>query len=149
MLTIEYANNPRWSTADHSTVDLDVKFFEFESIIPFTAKNNDITEHGKTLYGKTIVGDFGEIAEYVAPPVLVPGVVTMRQARLALLQQGLLSTVQLAINSLPSPQKEAAEIEWDYSSEVHRSSQFVQLLGANLGLSSQQLDDLFTLAASL
>lgn len=80
-----------------------------------------------------------------------PGVhiVTMRQARLALLQQGLLPQVQTAINSLPSPQKEAAQIEWDYSSEVHRDKPFVQLLGSALGLSDEQLDSLFELASTL
>jgi hypothetical protein len=76
-------------------------------------------------------------------------VVTMRQARLALLQQGLLSQVQSAIDALPSPQKEAAQIEWDYSSEVHRDKAFVQTLAAALGLSEQQLDDLFLLASTL
>jgi len=78
-----------------------------------------------------------------------PSVVTMRQARLALLQQGILHQVQLAIDSLPSPQKEAAQIEWDYSSEVHRNKPFVQLLGAALGLSEEQLDSLFALASTL
>lgn len=77
------------------------------------------------------------------------GVVTMRQARLALLQQGLLPQVQVSIDSLPSPQKEAAQIEWDYSSEVHRDKPFVLTLGAALGLTEVQLDDLFTLASTL
>lgn len=76
-------------------------------------------------------------------------VVTMRQARLALLQQGLLSQVQSAIDALPSPQKEAAQIEWDYSSEVHRNKPFVQTLGNALGLTEEQLDDLFLLASTL
>lgn len=91
-----------------------------------------------------------EIAALAAQhTVYIPSVVTMRQARLALLQQGLLPQVQAAIDSLPSPQKEAAQIEWDYSSEVHRDKPFVQLLGAALGLTEVQLDDLFTLASTL
>lgn len=85
----------------------------------------------------------------VQSQVFIPTVVTMRQARLALLQQGLLYQVQTAIDSLPSPQKEAAQIEWDYSSEVHRDKPFVQLLGAALGLTEEQLDNLFTLASTL
>lgn len=83
------------------------------------------------------------------PVLQKPQAVTMRQARLALLQQGLLPQVQLAIDSLPSPQKEAAQIEWDYSSEVHRDKPFVLTLGAALGLTEVQLDDLFTLASTL
>lgn len=93
-----------------------------------------------------------EVQEHLnppAPPVGVPSVVTMRQARLALLGAGLLAQVDAAIDALPSPQKEAARIEWEYSQEVHRDRPFVALLGAAMGLSEQQLDDLFTVAATL
>lgn len=86
-----------------------------------------------------------------ADPLLpvIPTIVTMRQARLALLQAGKLSAVQVAIDALPSPQKEAALIEWDYSSEVHRDKPFVQMLGAVIGLTSAQLDQLFIDASKL
>ena len=79
----------------------------------------------------------------------VPQSVTMRQARLALLQSGLLAKVDVAIDALPSPQKEAARIEWDYSSEVWRSKPFVQQLGVALGLDEAALDALFITAAAL
>jgi len=79
----------------------------------------------------------------------VPQVVTMRQARLALLQANLLPAVTGAINSLPSPQKEAASIEWEYSQTVERSRGFVLTLGAALGLTDLELDNLFTLAGTL
>lgn len=119
--------------------------------IPFTASPDDSEPLGVEIYNRAINGEFGTIEEYVptSPVVSVPSFVTMRQARLVLLQQGLLSQVQIAINSLPSPQNEAAQIEWDYSSEVHRDKPFVQMLGTLLGLNSLQLDELFILAASL
>ncbi len=79
----------------------------------------------------------------------VPQVVTMRQARLALLGAGLLPGVAAAINALSSPQKEAAQIEWEYSQTVERNRGFVLLLGAALGLTALQLDNLFTAAAAL
>lgn len=79
----------------------------------------------------------------------VPAAVTMRQARLALLSAGLLDDVDAAINSLPSPQKEAARIEWEYSQEVQRHNGFVAQLGPALGLSDVQMDDLFAIAATL
>ena len=79
----------------------------------------------------------------------VPQVVTMRQARLALLGAGLLPGVTAAINALSSPQKEAAQIEWEYSQTVERNRGFVLLLGAALGLTALQLDNLFTAAAAL
>ena len=81
--------------------------------------------------------------------MLAPAIVTMRQARLALLGSGLLASVEDAINALPEPQKSAARIEWDYSSEVHRNRAFVLTLAAALNLSTEQLDSLFTQAATL
>ena len=81
--------------------------------------------------------------------VRVPSVVAMRQARLALLQAGLLDDVAAAIASLPSPQKEAATIEWEYSQTVERNHPFVLTLGAALNLTSAQLDELFVQAATL
>ena len=82
-------------------------------------------------------------------PGPVPSSVTMRQARLALLGAGLLASVDAAIDSLPSPQKEAASIEWEYASEVQRSSGLVPMMGAALGLDDAALDALFIEAAAL
>ena len=82
-------------------------------------------------------------------PVLVPQVVTMRQARLALLSESLLASVDVALASLAEPNKSAAIIEWEYSQTVERDRPFVALLGAALGLSDTQLDDLFILAVTL
>lgn len=89
------------------------------------------------------------ILPYVAPPVPVPEAVTMRQARLALLGAGLLSQVDAAIASLPSPQKEAAAIEWEYAQEVQRHNGLVPAMAQALGMTEAQLDDLFMQAATL
>jgi len=82
-------------------------------------------------------------------PVQIPQEVTMRQARLALLENGLLANVQPAINSLPEPDKTKAQIEWEYSNALQRENPFVATLGAALGLSSQDLDALFIQASAL
>ena len=80
----------------------------------------------------------------------VPQQVTMRQARLALLGAGLLDDVDAAIAAIPDPvQRKAAQIEWEYASTVERQSPFVQQLAAGLGLSAEQMDDLFVQAAAL
>lgn len=91
-------------------------------------------------------------ATYVPPepaPPYVPQSVTMRQARLALLGAGLLDDVEVAINGLPSPQKEAARIEWEYSQEVQRHNGFVSVLAPMLGMTEAQTDALFIGAATL
>ena len=79
----------------------------------------------------------------------VPAAVTMRQARLALLGAGKLSMVDAAIAAMPEPQKSAARIEWEYSGEVQRHNGFVSALGPALGLSPEQIDELFIAAATL
>jgi len=84
-----------------------------------------------------------EITPFVASTI--PSYVSMRQARLALKQQGLLATVQSNIEALP----EDAQIEWEYAAQVERGSDLVATLGAALGLTEDQLDDLFKLAVTL
>ena len=76
-------------------------------------------------------------------------VVTMRQARLALLQQGLLASIQPAIDALDEPHRSGANIEWEYSQTVERLRPFVLTLGEALGLTDDDLDALFELAATL
>lgn len=91
-------------------------------------------------------------ATWAAPapePVPVPTSASMRQARLALLQIGKLADVTAAINALPSPQKEAAQIEWEYATEVTRDSALMKQLAAAIGLDDAALDALFVQAATL
>lgn len=82
-------------------------------------------------------------------PAPVPAVVDMAQARLALLQAGLYTTVQDAVAAMTGPAGEAARIEWEFRATVRRDSPLVQALAAQLGLTDQTLDQLFTLAATL
>lgn len=83
------------------------------------------------------------------PPKYVPHEVTMRQGRLALLSAGLLGNVATAINSLSEPDKSIANIEWEYSNALQRDNPFVSTLGAALGLTSDQIDDLFIAASKI
>lgn len=101
-----------------------------------------------SLLGKVHNEATGEFEVLVLPPS-IPQILSMRQARLALLDAGLLNSVQTAINGLPSPQKERAQIEWDYSNEVQRHNGFVATLGPALGLSEAQIDALFVAGAVL
>jgi hypothetical protein len=82
-------------------------------------------------------------------PALIPQTVTMRQARLALLAAGKYAGVDAAIDSLATPQREAARIEWDYARDVERNSPIVSLMGVALELDDDALDALFVAAAAL
>lgn len=85
----------------------------------------------------------------VPQPVPIPQSVTMRQASLALFQAGYLARIQTSIDELPEPERSLANIEWNKSGVVERNQHLVLTLGQSLGLSDAELDDLFTLAATL
>ena len=85
------------------------------------------------------------IKPYIPPPPVIPSVITMRQARLALLQAGKLSEVNAAI----SQAGEAAQIEWEFATEVHRAWPLVAALQSGLGLTDDDLDALFKLGETL
>jgi hypothetical protein len=91
----------------------------------------------------------GTLTRPAAAPVAVPEAVTMRQARLALLAAGKLETVQTTIAGLTGEVGDRARIEWEFSSEVRRRQPLVIDLMPALGLTEQQLDELFIQAATL
>jgi len=76
----------------------------------------------------------------------IPQRITMRQARLALSKQGLLSTID---NRIMNGTDEEMKIEWEYSSVVERSWEKLSIMGVGLGLSETDLDNLFIFANSL
>lgn len=94
-----------------------------------------------------------ELAEILASRAeisqAVPEVVTMRQARLALLQFGMLAQVNTAVANMPGAQGDAARIEWEYAQEVRRDSPLVAALSVALGLTDETLDNLYKVAAGL
>jgi hypothetical protein len=79
----------------------------------------------------------------------IPVAVSMRQARLALLQTGLLDDVEAAIITMDEPQRTATQIEWEYSTEVSRMSSTTAMLAGVLGLTEEQINELFRIAAML
>lgn len=89
----------------------------------------------------------------VVPPAPVPSVVpeqvTMRQARLALLEAGKLTAVNNAIAALPGAAGDEARVEWEFSSAVERHRPLVAALAGALNLSDSQLDALFVRAAEM
>jgi hypothetical protein len=111
--------------------------------IPADPANTDYREYLEWVDA----GNTPQAADPITPQI--PHSVTMRQARQQLFIDGLLSSVDPAIASLPSPQKELAQIEWDKSQTVERDRPLVQQLGAALGLNDEQLDTLFINASKL
>lgn len=109
-----------------------------------------ITLGGMVRQSNALVFNQARMDEHIAasvPPV--PQIVTMRQARLALLAAGKLATVNTAIAGMTGAQGEAARIEWEFSSEVTRTQPLVTSMGQVLNLNDAQLDALFIAAAAI
>lgn len=140
--------NPEWANVLETVVNCEINHPEY-GWIPFSACEHDPEEHGRMIFEKCIAGEYGPIAEYVTPPVSAPKEITMRQCRLQLLSDGLLDAVGTAINALPSPQKEAAQIEWEYSAKVSRDSALIASLAPALGLTDADIETLFIEASQL
>lgn len=79
----------------------------------------------------------------------VPERVTMRQARLAMLQAGILDDVETLIQQMPGDEGRAARIDWEYALDVRRDWPLVGALGTQIGMTEQQVDELFIAAASI
>ena len=75
----------------------------------------------------------------------VPQACSARQARLALLQSGLLDAVEAEIAGM----SRAAQIEWEFASEIVRQNTLITESQAALSLTDEQIDNLFSLAATL
>jgi hypothetical protein len=98
---------------------------------------------GERAIGYTFERDGGGILRHVMFTELLP--VTPRQARLALLQAGKLGQVNQAINQLD----EATKVTWEYATEINRTDPLIVSLGASLGMTPLEIDNLFALARTL
>lgn len=78
-------------------------------------------------------------------PGYVPRVVSMAQARVALRRAGLIDAVQSAVEAAGGETFDA----WEYATQVSRASALVADLSIALGLTTQQVDELFITAEGI
>lgn len=75
----------------------------------------------------------------------VPNIISPRQCRLLLLEQGFLADVDAMI----AQQQEATRITWEYALEFRRDDPLLNQLAVALGLDEAQIDQFFIAAAQL
>ena len=63
--------NPQYSSPDKSTIDVDLNHPEY-GWIPFTASPDDSEQIGQDIFHAAQAGEYGPIADYVAPPAPEP-----------------------------------------------------------------------------
>jgi len=66
-LTIVSITSPQWANAEHTAINVTVRFAEINEDLPFTASNSDIEAHGREIFTRTSGGEFGSIDAYVPP----------------------------------------------------------------------------------
>lgn len=68
MFTIQYVKNLQWENAEHTMFSCVVKYEEFNEEHPSGINATDQYPHIQEIWTKGNLGEYGVIAEYVAPP---------------------------------------------------------------------------------
>lgn len=88
------------------------------------------------------------LAKYQSKTVITP--VTPVQMRKALVLSGIpIASVDDALATLDEPLRSLATIEWEYALEFDRYNTTADFVAQSLGWTSSQVDDLWTMAATL
>jgi len=122
----------------------------------FTAVAADLPEH----HGERVLQVLGSdlalalqalcIGDLLPPmPARVPREIPNWRAKVILASMGLLTAVEAAIAALPEPDRTVASLAWGGDAKLARRGKTVLGLAAALGLSSDQVDQLFIAAEAL
>ena len=89
-----------------------------------------------------------EIIGYIPPQPITR--VSMGAAREALIEADLIDTVDVVINGIEDEKlRRKAQTWWEYSATVRRDSKWITLLAPSLGLSEEDIDNLFIMAKDI
>jgi hypothetical protein len=76
--------------------------------------------------------------------------VTARQMRTAIIMSGIsIETIESVLNSQDEPTRSIANVAWNHSYRFHRDNALVISLAPAMGLTVEELDELWVLARSL
>lgn len=113
----------------------------------FTEIESDIAGVGDSWDGENFLPVPGEIMEPVEPVVVKTLEVSCFQAKVALDQSGLLGAVQAIMDAPATPNR--IKLAWNSGATFKRYSDMIVSMAALLGLTNEQIDDLFALAATI
>lgn len=116
---------------------------------PFVDSDPPSTQPGELAIPSLVLdGDVVRRTWAVSSPV--PDIVPLWAFRASLVLGGVTeSQVDTLIAALPEPSKTVATIQWNYGNFIERGHALIGQLGAQLGLNSGQIDDVFRTASSL
>ncbi len=98
-----------------------------------------------------VYNDAGEfVGMNQSMPVAVPETITAVQIRKWLVARGVtLDSVDAAIAALPEDVRINTQIEWEYNTEISRSSSMLAQMAAGFGMDSHAIDQAFIDAAGM
>lgn len=70
-MKIEYFKDPVWANAEHTAINMTVKFEEHDVELPFTASPADCETHGVELFNRAVTEEVGAIKDFVKPVITV------------------------------------------------------------------------------
>jgi hypothetical protein len=120
-------------------------------------KNSTVIEPPATTANQVarFIGDGWEVLderpEVIVPAEPIPPIVTMAQARKAMILSGVsIANVDAAIDGIADAQEKLlAQTDWEYSTTVRRDSDLVISLAPALNLTTEQVDAMFVLAHTI
>jgi hypothetical protein len=130
--------NAQYTNPENTSIRCDIN--GVTSYVPVAPGNSDYAK-----IQELVVLNELTIAPYEPPAPPPVTQITMRQARLQLLSSGLLDDVETLITQADK----AVQIEWEYATTVQRDSELVVTIGSELGLTEQDIDQMFMSASTL
>ena len=101
---------------------------------------NNLTQTANFVGGVWVISDL---------PKEVPNEIPLWAFRSILTLMGYAQNVADLIDSLPEPQKAVAKIQYEYGNFIVRDHALISTLGSQLGLTNDQIDNIFIEAAKL
>lgn len=106
-------------------------------------------ESGKTYWTPTIVNGSSVGGSLDYPPVKIPKVISNWRAKAIIEINGLTSQVEAALAAMTGNAGVVARAAWNNNADLDRNGATVTALASSLGLTPEQVDQMFIDAASL
>lgn len=133
-----------WANAEETAFSCVVKFNHLQEPVPFGVSAAAKERYALDIWDGAMRGDYGPIAPYAPPPVTPPASVTPAQAKIILFENGLLDEVEALVAGHPY---RPVSIWWSNAIQFDRGNAYLIALGIELGLTDEQMDEMFIAAA--
>ena len=122
---------PRWANIDHTQVDVDAEFKGL-GVVPFTAHPTE-GEFGPIIFAAALLGDYGDIAEYVSVEVEpIPDSISRRQFFQQLAVMEIITNAEavaaMQSGTIPSPLQSIVD---DLPTEAEKFASTMLIIGAD------------------